>query len=147
MQVGYSRDTAVLGCVATALAVFVCCVGATRLSMNLSTMFEPALGDHVAIPASGSSAAWSVQAQLPSGRSCEIGIGTNADQGGDLYVVSRNATGTIEAIWSAKGRSSATGPDCGSGAKVTVDPMMFSSLGTASQGLSPTASGVDTPVF
>ncbi len=147
MQAHGGRDTAVLGFVAMGLAVLVGCVGATRLTRDIDLFTGPSVGDHVALAAGAPGPDWSAKARLPSGATCDIGMGAEAGAGGDLYVVTREASGDVEAIWSSKGRSSAAGQDCGNGAEVSLDRQSFSSLASGAFGLNPMAASDYPLVF
>jgi len=136
MQAGRSRDTIVLSSVAIALSALVGCIEATRLSMDLAIYPRPALGDRVVLPAPAAAGpAWSAKAHLPSGKTCELSIGPSGGAGGQLYVVRIDSSGDVSAVWSSTGRSSASGPDCGNGAQVTLDARTFSNLTSAARGV------------
>ena len=127
MQAGHSRNTAVLGSVAIGLALLVACVEVTKLSVKPLLQAGPAVGGHYRLLPSDTGP-WTAQAQRESGGSCSIGIGTAADRGGDLYIVSRAPDGAVSAIWTGDGRSAKTGEDCGSGATVALDAISLDTL-------------------
>jgi hypothetical protein len=133
MDAGYRRDTAVLAFVAICLAVLVGCVGATRLSMDLVFYGEPSLGDLVTIPPTTTQPAWTAKAFLPSGSMCEIKVG--ATEGGELFVVTRDSSGEIGAIWTSHDQHPAPASQCRDGARITLDAPTFATLEAASRGV------------
>jgi hypothetical protein len=147
MQARSGLDTTVLSCVAIGLATLVSCVGVARLTVDVALLPAPSLGEHIRISTTTPGPAWSAKARLPSGAACNIDVGEMADAGGDLYVVTRAADGEVGAIWTSNGRSSATGPDCGNGAAVSLDEQTVSGLALAASGVNPAWSSEYPTVF
>jgi hypothetical protein len=137
VQARQGSETMVLGFVAASLALVVASVGALHLVNRFAIDLGAAPGDHVAIAGPAPGFAFDATARLPNGRACQIGLGRDAADGGDLYVVARGPDGDIDAIWSSNGRSSAAGADCGNGAEVNLDRLTFSQLAAVAHGGDP----------
>jgi hypothetical protein len=137
VQARQGNETLVLGFVAASLAFVVGSIAALHLVNRLAIDIGPGLGDHIAVAGPAPGFSWDVTAHLPTGQDCQIGLGRDAGAGGELYVVSRGPEGDVNAIWSSAGRSTAKGPDCGSGSTVNIERVTFSQLANAAHGINP----------
>ena len=113
----------------------VLCFGGAGLAVSLGAG-APGIGETIRVEGRNPAMRVGVAIEVHrlDGRSCVIGVGDSAADGGGLLVVKTGPGPAVEGIWSSKGSSSRTGPDCINGARLTMTDSAVRQLQGASYG-------------